>query len=88
MMHLVAMSDSIKMLPFVRNKEELFETTVVNSNNKEKFSVVINGPTYGLTHTGKLDALIGSDPVPAKETIQEGQIIRDGKIIGGKSSNM
>jgi hypothetical protein len=88
MIHLVAMSDSVKMIPFMRTKEELFETTVVNKNTKEKFSVVINGPTYGLTDSGKFDALIGSDPVPASETKQQGRIIYNNKVIGGKSSNM
>jgi hypothetical protein len=88
MMHLIAMSDSIKMIPFMRAKEELFETTVVNENSKEKYSVIINGPTYGLTQSGKVDALLGSDPVPASETIQQGRIVRNNKVIGGKPSNM
>lgn len=88
MMHLVVMSDSIQMVPFMRTKEELFETKVVSEYNKEKFSVVINGPTYGLTKSGKFDALFGSDPVPASETIQQGRIVHNNKVIGGKSSNM
>jgi len=85
---ILSMNKDIKMIPFVRTKTELFETTAKNESQKNKFKVVINGPTYGLTLAGKMDALSGSDPVSADNTIQEGQIIRNKKVIGGTKSNM
>ncbi len=87
-MHLVAMKDTIRMVPFVRTKTELFNATATRTSAKEKFSVVINGPTYGLTAAGKSDALFGSDPVNPTHTIQEGFIVRDKKVIAGKASDM
>lgn len=84
----VSMEHSIKMIPFVRTAEELFSKTASTKSKVEKFAVVINGPTYGLTNSGKVDALIGDDPVAAKETLQQGRIVLNGKIIGGSKSNM
>ena len=49
----VAMSDAIKMEPFVRNKEELFTETVTSAVASNKFRVVINGQFYSLTQMGK-----------------------------------
>lgn len=82
------MNQHIKMLPFVRTAEELFQKTAKRESLNNKFRLVINGPTYGLTKSGKFDALMGSDPVPASETLQEGRIVRGGKVIGGTKSNM
>jgi len=86
--YLVALNDSAKMTPFVRTAEELFETTVLRESAAKKLSVVINGPTYGLTYSGKVDALMGSDPVPATETLQEGKIVYKKAIIAGSASDM
>ena len=71
-LYLVNLDHSAKMVPFVRTQEELFETTLKRASSAEKFKVVINGPTYGLTYFGKVDALSGSDPVKAEETLQQG----------------
>ena len=87
-LYIVSMHQTIKMIPFVRTAEELFQTTAKRESIKQKFKIVINGPTYGLTKSGKIDALIGSDPVPASETLQQGRIIHNKKIIGGSTSNM
>ncbi len=87
-LYIVNMNQSVKMMPFVRVNEELFEDTARRESTTNKFKVVINGPTYGLTNTGKFDALIGKDPVSAAETLQEGYIIKNRKIIGGCKSNM
>ena len=82
------MNQSIKMIPFMRTKEELFEKTAKRESTINKFTVVINGPTYRLTNSGYLDALVGSDPVPPNNTLQEGRIIKKKNIIGGMKSNM
>ena len=75
-LYIISMSQSIKMIPFVRTAAELFETTAKRVSIRNNFAVVVNGPTYGLTASGKVDALVGSDPVSASETLQQGRIIR------------
>lgn len=87
-LYIVNMHSSIKMVPFVRTAEELFETTATRESKARKLKVVINGPTYGLTKAGYLDAMMGSDPVPADNTLQQGNIVHDKKVIGGSKSNM
>lgn len=87
-LYVVSMDHSIRMVPFVRTAEELFEQTVKRKSATENFKVVINGPTYGLTKSGYADAVLGWDPVPAKDTLQQGQIILNNKVIGGRKSNM
>lgn len=87
-LYIVNMHQTIKMIPFVRTAEELFKTTAKRESTIKKFKIVINGPTYGLTKSGYLDAIVGSDPVPASETLQQGRIIHNNKIIGGTRSNM
>lgn len=85
---IVNMHRSIKMIPFVRTTEELFEETAKRESTRHNFKLVINGPTYGVTKSGKLDAMIGSDPVLPTETLQQGNIVHNKKIIGGRKSNM
>jgi hypothetical protein len=87
-LYIVAMNHTIKMVPFVRTAEELFSNTALRESRSNKFQVVINGPTYGLTNAGKADALFGNDPVSANETKQEGLIVRQKKVIGGTKSDM
>lgn len=87
-LYIVSMHKNIRMIPFVRNKEELFSTTAQQASAQGKFQVVINGPTYGLTHAGKVDALMGNDPVSPTETIQQGQVIKNGVVLGGQQSSM
>lgn len=86
--YVVNFHHTIRMIPFVRKTEELFEMTAKRESNLQKLRVVINGPTYGLTTAGKLDALSGSDPVHPSETLQEGQVVYKGKVIGGSKSDM
>ncbi|ARU55375.1 hypothetical protein OLMES_1296 [Oleiphilus messinensis] len=87
-LYIVSLSSQIKMIPFVRTDEELFDRTAKRESKANKFRVVINGPTYGLTNSGKLDAVVGSDPVLAKETLQQGLIVQNRRVIGGTKSNM
>ena len=37
---------------------------------------------YGLTKAGYFDAMMGSDPVPADNTLQQGNVIYNKKVIG------
>lgn len=83
----ITLRDRAKLVPIVRTKEELFETTVAKAQSKHKFKVIINAQFYGLTVTGKTDALWGSDPVPAAETTPQGRSIVGGTILTGIKAN-
>lgn len=83
----ITLRDSAKLIPIVRTKEELFETTVRKAQSKHKFKVIINAQLYDLTTTGKSDALWGSDPVAATETTPQGRSIIGGTILAGKKAN-
>ena len=78
----VAMSDKAKMIPFVRDKEELFSTTI--NEHSKKYRVIINGQFYGVSKAGIADALWGNDPVDPMHTTPEGRVISNGKLIGGR----
>lgn len=86
--YVVAFSHWVKMIPFVRTAEELFETTAMRVSTSRKLSVVIHGPTYDLSLPGIIDVGFGNDPIPASETIQQGKIIYKKILIAGKNSNM
>ncbi|MFC1750981.1 phosphodiester glycosidase family protein [Pseudomonadota bacterium] len=80
----VAMSDMTKMVPFVRDKEELFSSTM--NRHSKKYRVIINGQFYGLSNMGKADALMGDDPVDPSHTTPEGLVINDSKVVGGRAA--
>lgn len=86
--YIVAMCDDVRMVPFVRTAEELFETTALRESTANNFSVVINGPTYGLTVSGNIDAAFGSDAIPAAETLPEGNIVYKNTVLAGSKSDM
>jgi exopolysaccharide biosynthesis protein len=69
-----------------RTQEELFRTTMRSAYQKMPFVCAINGLQYSLTWSGKQDALVGDDPVPAFETTQDGFLISQGKVLGGRSA--
>jgi hypothetical protein len=77
---------SARMDVIFRTEEELFRTTMRNAFQKMPFLCAINGMMYKLTLTGKQDAVIGSDPVPATETLPDGMIIKQGKLLAGRSA--
>lgn len=80
----VVMSDKVKMVPFVRKKEELFNTTI--KSKSKKYRVIINGQFYGVSKSGIADAMWGNDPIDPAHTTPEGMVINNGKIIGGRSA--
>lgn len=82
----VAMKDSIKMVPFVRDEEELFSNTTARAISKHGFRVVINGQFYSLTQMGVIDALAGSDPVAAKHTTPNGLVVSNKSALSGRSA--
>lgn len=84
----VAANDTIKMVPFIRNREELFETTIAREYTSKKFRIIINGQFYGLDNSGKADAFIGHDPVDPGSTTPEGIVILNKARIGGRAAPM
>ena len=65
----VTLHDTAKMIPIIRTKEELWETTVRNAYGSESYSVIINAQLYDVSKSGLADALWGSDPIPAAATV-------------------
>ncbi len=85
---IIGMHHSVQMVPFVRKREELFSQTAKMASATHKLKVVINGPTYGLTNWGLVDAMSGNDPVSPENTLQEGKIVYKNAVIAGRPSNM
>jgi len=80
----VVLSHSANMKIIRRTREELFSATV----NREGagMAVVVNGNYYDVSTAGKMDALAGSDPVPATATTVEGRLISNGGLLAGRSA--
>jgi len=77
----VLLDHTYQLHPIVRSKEELFVDTLRRDGAGMK--VVVNGSYYDVTVTGKVDAVVGNDPVDAKETTVLGQVVRNGRVITG-----
>lgn len=87
--HVFICKAKVRLTPIIREEEELFSETVLRSQKAAKFTLCINGSWYGSTKDGIVDAFVGNDPVPAKETINEGIALRgDGKPLGRSSPLM
>lgn len=84
-MYVVTIFKKTKMVPFFRVKEEKFSKTIVDQAKDNDFVVVTNGNMFGMTMGAKINAKLGNttDPENIKE---EGQLVLDGKIIGGEKS--
>jgi hypothetical protein len=81
----ICFTDSAVMQIVLRDKEELFEDTVRRESRNLNFNVIVNGNFYDVTPSGKFDAAIGHDPIPAAETTPIGFLINNFKLIGGKA---
>ena len=82
----VTLRDTAKMVPIVRTGEELWETTVRNAYGSKSYSVIINAQLYDVSKSGLMDALLGSDPVPAGATTPQGRSMMRGKTLAGVSA--
>jgi hypothetical protein len=77
------------MVPIVRTQNELFSKTVVKAQLSFDLDVCINGVWYDVTRIGLGDAVWGEDPVPAAETINEGEaLLANGARFGNPEKDM
>lgn len=82
-LHYVALDSRVRMRIIVRRAEELFSTTAARLGGAHK--AIVNGNYYDVTFAGKVDAFSGNDPVPAAETLVEGQLVSGGTVVAGSS---
>ena len=88
-LHIVKITGKSRLNPIVRDREEHFSETVKRAQSNAKLTVCINGCWYGLTNSGKSDALLGHDPVPSVDTLNEGfALLGTGAISGHSAPNM
>ena len=88
-LHIIKISGKSRLIPIVRTGEELFSETVKRAQSNAKLTVCINGCWYGLTNSGKADALTGHDPVPSVDTLNEGfALLGTGTLSGHSAPNM
>lgn len=84
--HIIIIKGKSRFIPIVREEEELFSDTVIRAQSKANLTVCINASWYDLTALGKADAVAGYDPVPAKETSNQGIALLGTGKRHGKSS--
>lgn len=80
-----ALSLDCEMKIVHRTAEELFEQTARSAQARLKLLALVNGNNYDVTPAGKADALVGHDPVPAKESIPLGLVVDNGSVVTGVS---
>src|SRR6266478_9968662 len=77
---------SARMEIILRTDEEPFSDTVRKAYRKGQFTCAINGIQYSVDPIGLADAAIGTDPVDAKHTTPDGLVVRQGKVVAGRSA--
>ncbi|MGE9759473.1 hypothetical protein [Pseudomonas sp. PDM20] len=77
-------SGKLEINPIIRTETEFFSTTVLKENAKRRSSATINTNFYDISASGYISALKGHNPTPASETTFLGEIVSEGKIVGGK----
>lgn len=56
-LHIVSITGKSRLIPIVREREELFQDTVKRASSLANLTVCINASWYGLTSAGSADAL-------------------------------
>jgi hypothetical protein len=78
--------DTVKMEPFVRTKEIMFEATAIGATKANDYLATINAQVYGMTAAGFVDYGIGDDAVDPSTIIPEGVTVFGKKVIAGKGA--
>ncbi len=87
--HVIKIKGKSRLVPIVREEEEFFSDTVIRAQSKAKLTVCSNACWYSLTRDGYIDVVAGHDPVPAKDSINQGFVLLGtGKLYGGSSPLM
>lgn len=85
-LYYIVFDDIVKMEPFVRTEEVMFEATATNATNKNKYIATINAQVYGMNTAGYMDYAVGNDPVTPSGIEPEGYTILSGKILAGRAA--
>lgn len=85
-LHYIVFDDSVKMEPFVRTQEIMFEAAALAATNTNNYLVTINAQVYDLTPAGYMDYGIGDDAVDPSTIIPEGVAVFSKKVIAGRDA--
>ncbi|OZG71873.1 hypothetical protein BTA51_17855 [Hahella sp. CCB-MM4] len=78
--------DSVKMEPFVRTSEIMFDARAMEATRTNGYLATINAQVYGINTTGKIDYAVGSDPVTPKGIEPEGYTVLGKTVIAGRAA--
>lgn len=82
-----ALTIQAEMSVIRRTAEELFADTVAREVRNNSLRVAINGNFYDVTKSGKSDAFLGHDPIPAAETSSVGHVVIGGSHVEGRDAD-
>jgi len=85
-LHYVVFDDSVKMEPFVRTQEIMFENKAILATEVNNYLATINAQVYDMTAAGYLDIGIGDDAVDPSTIIPEGVVVFGKKVIAGREA--
>jgi hypothetical protein len=81
----MVLSITARMQIIYRTEKELFTDTVTKAFKKMPFACAINCIQYSVTATGVASVFFGQ-PIAPGETTPDGQLVVQGKVIGGRSA--
>jgi len=70
-----------------RTAAENFTETVRKANARMPFTCAINGVQYSVSAMGVTSLALGSDALEPEETVPDGQVVRQGTVVAGRSSS-
>lgn len=84
--HYVVFEDSVKMDPFVRTDEIMFEAHAIAASKTHNYLAAINGQVFDLNTVGLVDYAVGNDPITPDGIDPIGLVVRSKKIITGRQA--
>lgn len=78
------LDNSYRMAPLIRAKGTTFTNFLAGSDDAKKCKIIVNGNVYGLDSSGYFWVTAGRPDNPS-DTLIQGQIILNGKVIAGDS---
>lgn len=82
----VVFNDTVKMEPFVRTQEVMFETTALAATKAKDYLATINAQVYDISPAGMMDYAIGDDAVAPSNITHEGVAVLSKKVIAGRAA--
>ena len=79
-------NDTVKMEPFARTDEVMFEATARVHSIENNYLAVINAQIYDINARGLIDYAIGDDPVTPAGIEPEGYTVFGNKVIAGRAA--